>query len=197
MNGNSTVHDRIIFVLQLPIQLPHFNFFLQRLMNKGFFYFSLRSSHFKSFPILRSLTQLPLLTNMMLFALNLVFFCAFTGVGSIRIGIIQNASLLTNCSHLTMNALTCNECSCTMLYSSKNVSILSLNCYVNNSSSVSCELFTAATYLSSCSYQMKNNSNSTFYFQQLPSSNPSATAAMATIQTVTGREFVLVTFHIR
>jgi hypothetical protein len=123
--------------------------------------------------------------------------CAFTSVGSIRVGIIQNASLLTNCPHLTMNASTCNECSCTMLYLSQNVSIVSLNCYVDSSSSVSCELFTAATYLSSCSYQIENNSNSTFYFQQLPSSNPSATAAMATEQTITGREFLLVTFHRR
>jgi len=134
---------------------------------------------------------------MMLFALNLVFFCVLTSAGSIYVGIIRNASLITNCSHLTMNASTCNECSCTMLYLTQNVSILSLNCYVNNSSSVSCELFTAATYLSSCSYQMKNDSNSTFYFQQLPLSNQSTTTAMATIQTVTGREFVLLTFHRR
>jgi len=133
----------------------------------------------------------------MLFALNLVFFCTFASVGSIYIGIIRNASLITNCSHLTMNVSTCNECSCTMLNLSQNVSILSLNCYVNSSSSVSCELFTAATYLSSCSYQMENNSNSTFYFQQLPSSNQSLTVTMTTIQTLTGRELVLVTFHRR
>jgi hypothetical protein len=108
---------------------------------------------------------------MMLLALNLVFFCVLTTVGSIRVGIIKNASLFTNCSYLTMNASTCNECSCAMLYPVQNVSILSLNCYVNSSSSVSCELFIGVAYLSSCSYQIKNDLSSTFYFQQLPPIN--------------------------
>jgi hypothetical protein len=124
----------------------------------------------------------------MLFVLNLIFFCALTTVGSIRVGIIQNASLFTNCSYLTMNASTCNECSCTMLYPVQNVSILSLNCYVNSSSSVSCELFIGAAYLSSCSYQIKNNSTSTFYFQRLPSINQLTTVAVTTMQTLTSRK---------
>jgi hypothetical protein len=132
---------------------------------------------------------------MTLFLVNLIFFCVLTSVGSILVGIIQNVSLFTNCSYLTMNASTCNECSCTMLYLSKNDSILSLNCRVSNTSSVICDLFTTATYLSSCFYQMENNSNSTFYFQQLPSSNQSITAATATAQTLTGKKFALVAFQ--
>ncbi len=131
----------------------------------------------------------------MLFALNLVFFCVLPNINSMRIGIIRNASLLTNCSYLTMNVSTCNECLCTMLNSSQNVSILSLNCHINNISSVSCELFIAATYLNGCSYQMENNFNSSFYFQQLPSTNQSISVVTTTVQTLTGKKFVLVTFY--
>jgi len=135
---------------------------------------------------------------MILFGLNLVFFCALTSVSSILVGIIQNASLVTNCSYSTMNASMCNECLCTMLYLSKNVSIVSLNCHVDSSNSVSCDLFTTGTYLNSCFYLMENNLNSTFYFQQLPWSNPStATAVMDTVQTLTGRKFIFVISHIR
>jgi hypothetical protein len=74
-----------------------------------------------------------------------------------------------------------------MFNSSQNVSILSLNCHINNISSVSCELFIAATYLNVCSYQMENNSNSIFYFHQLPSTNQSISVVTATVQTLTGR----------
>jgi hypothetical protein len=130
---------------------------------------------------------------MMLFALNLVLFCVLQSVDAVRVGIIQNASLLINCSHLTMNASTCNECSCIMLNLTQNTSILSLNCHVTSGIGVSCDLFTAATYLSSCFYQMENNTNSTFYFQQLPSINQSATEAATTVQTLAGRKLTLFT----
>ncbi len=123
----------------------------------------------------------------MLFTLNLVFFFVLPSINSMRIGIIRNASLLTNCSYLTMNVSTCNECSCTMFNSSQNLSILSLNCHINNISSVTCELFTAVTYLNTCFYQMENNSNNIFYFQQLPSTNQS--------MSLTGRMFALVIFY--
>ncbi len=44
----------------------------------------------------------------MLFALNLVFFCALKNIGAIRVEIIQNALLFINCPHLAMNAPTYN-----------------------------------------------------------------------------------------
>jgi hypothetical protein len=129
--------------------------------------------------------------------LNFVFFCVLRNIGAICVGIIQYVSSFINCSHLPMNASTCNECSDTMLYVLQNISVLSLNYYINSSSGVNCDLFTTATYLSWCFYRMKNNSNNTFYFRQLLSSNQSVTVAMTTVQTLTSREPVLITFQRR
>ena len=93
------------------------------------------------------------------------------GISAVHIGVIRNASLMMNSSStITNNQSTCNACLCAMLMSSGNSSILSLNCYINNNSSVNCELFTMTNYQISPFYEIKINFSSTFYFLQLPSS---------------------------
>ncbi len=79
-----------------------------------------------------------------------------------------------------------------MMTSTENLTILSFNCYTNNNSSVSCELFTTATYLSSSLYRMETNSSFTFYFQQLPSINQSETTAATTIAAPEGMDLALI-----
>ncbi len=130
--------------------------------------------------------------TMTFLALIIICFTIASRITAIRVGIIQNASIINLYSNLTMNASTCNECLCTMMTSTENLTILSFNCYTNNNSSVSCELFTTATYLSSSLYRMETNSSFTFYFQQLPSINQSETTAATTIAAPEGMDLALI-----
>ncbi len=77
---------------------------------------------------------------------------------AIQVGSIQNATLIA--SGTIVNG-TCNECICTILTSMQN--IRSFNCFPSNNT---CELFT--NYSSSFIYTIQNESNSIFYFLQLP-----------------------------
>ena len=110
----------------------------------------------------------------------MIYFAMTNGISAVGIGVIQNASLMMNSSStITNNQSTCNACLCAMLMSSGNSSILSLNCYINNISSVNCELFTMANYQISPFYKIKINFSSTLYYLQLPS--PMTTTAGRTL----------------
>jgi hypothetical protein len=129
---------------------------------------------------------------MTFFSLIIILFTTANGISGIHVGTIQNASLINVSSNLTMNALTCNVCLCSMLASTGNLSIVSFNCYTINSTSVSCPLFTTATYLSSSLCRMETSLNSTFYFLQLPSSNQSQTTAAMTVTTTESMDLVFI-----
>lgn len=101
--------------------------------------------------------------------LIVVFFV--TKTATMQVGVIYNASMITNHNPSKMNTSTCHECLCTMLHSSQNISILSLNCHVISINAVNCELFTMANYLNSSSFHIKRTSNSTYYFRQLPANS--------------------------
>lgn len=107
--------------------------------------------------------------------LLLGFGCALSIVHALNIGVIAKTSLFINCSHLTMNTSTCSDCLCAMSSLPTNASIASLNCHTHSNVSAQCQLFTTEAYGSLCFYRMENNSNSTFYFKQLPSTNQSIT----------------------
>jgi hypothetical protein len=132
--------------------------------------------------------------TMTFFSLIIILFTAANAISGIRVGIIQNASLINVNANLTVNALACNECLCAMLASTGNLSIVSLNCYTINSTSVSCPLFTTASYFSSSLCRMENSSNSIFYFLELPSSNQSQTTATTTVTTTKSMNHVLIRF---
>jgi hypothetical protein len=100
---------------------------------------------------------------------------------TIQVGVIQNASLIA--SGTIINA-TCNQCICTMLTSIQNVR--SFNCVPLNGT---CELFT--NYSSSFVYKMQYESNSTFYFLQLPSIATVATTHMTATSTYIDTSSVL------
>lgn len=77
-----------------------------------------------------------------------------------------------------MNHSSCNECLCTMLsLTTQNSSIASFNCFLIDIVQVTCQYFTVIDYQSSPFYELNNDSNSTFYFLQLPSNNLSQTTA--------------------
>ena len=123
--------------------------------------------------------------------LTLVLVAATYPVGAIRVGIIYNASLATfPASMMITNAFSCNECVCTMLNFTESSLTLSLNCYANTSPNVNCEWFSAATYRSAYDYQMQSSSNSTFYFQQLPSSIQSETTSATSADTSGSKDHV-------
>jgi hypothetical protein len=128
-------------------------------------------------------------------ALILILFTASNNISATQVGVIYNASLTTFPSNRTISASSCNECLCTMLNFTGNTSILSLNCYTNNTDTVICELFSPAAYASSYVYSMENNSNSTFYFQQLPSIVQSETTTEMMMATSEGMNHILSLFQ--
>ncbi|UJR18592.1 hypothetical protein I4U23_005499 [Adineta vaga] len=96
-------------------------------------------------------------------------FIVVTIIHAIEIGTIFNVSLIINSTNEIINKSSCHECLCILINSMGNNLILSLNCIIENNNTVICELFNSLTYENSSYYQMKNNSNSIFYFRQLPS----------------------------
>ena len=108
-----------------------------------------------------------------------------TNIGAMRVGIVYNASLAMNGTYPKINASSCHECLCTMLYSSQNISILSLNCHTISINAVSCEMFTLAIHPDSSLFHMERNSNSTYYFQQFPTANQSISTTTTTSTTST------------
>ena len=122
---------------------------------------------------------------MKIFFAWILFRCIGDGaVAAILMGTIPNASLLVSSPTVTQVQAACDVCLCMMFTSTGNASILSLNCYSNSPSSVTCEMFTLETYLTSSFFGMKINSSSRFFFRQLPSSNASGT----TVVTATSRK---------
>ena len=110
----------------------------------------------------------------------MIYLAMNSSISAVSIRVIQNASLMMNSSSTIINnQSTCNACLCAMLMSSGNSSILSLNCYINNNSSVDCELFTMGNYQIFPYYKIKIKFNSTLYFLQLPS--PMTTTAGTTL----------------
>jgi hypothetical protein len=117
---------------------------------------------------------------MMFLALIIPYLIATNCISAIPVGIIYNASLILSDINITVQASTCKECLCISLNATGNNSIVSLNCYTHNGSYVTCQMFTADMYLNSSFFKMITNSNTTFYFQQLPSINQlTITAATA------------------
>nr|ACD54700.1 NHL repeat containing protein [Adineta vaga] len=99
-------------------------------------------------------------------------FIVVTVIHGIEIGTILNVSLIINSTNEIINKSSCHECLCILINSMGNNLVLSLNCIIennNNNNKVICELFNSLSYDNSSYYQMKNNSNSIFYFRQLPS----------------------------
>lgn len=119
---------------------------------------------------------------MMFLTLIIFYFIATDCIDANRIGIIYNASLNLSTSSISIieQGSTCNECLCIGFNEARNNSILSLNCYTNNSNYVSCQMFTIDMYLRSLFFQMVNDSKSTFYFKQLPSFINQSTVTVAT-----------------
>ena len=116
-----------------------------------------------------------------------------TTVGSIRssgVGLIYNASFTVPYFDRAMNVSSCNECLCTMFSHSMNTSILSLNCIVENSNGIICELFSQTTTLTSNNSQIKMNLRSTFYFQLLPVDGQSGSTAVPLATTQEGAYFI-------
>ena len=96
------------------------------------------------------------------------------------LGVIPNVSLILMTSNLTMNGSTCHDCKCVMFTPTNNGTILSFNCFTIESSRVNCQFFTAKAYQATYSHQMVTNSNSTFFFQQLPTESPLQTTTELT-----------------
>jgi hypothetical protein len=106
---------------------------------------------------------------MKLIVMIIIYLVVNNAIDAVPIGIIHNASLMVMpSSNITINQPTCNECVCAMLTAGGNSSIVSFNCYIQNITSVICELFTLANYQNSTFYQMEINVSSAFYFLQLP-----------------------------
>jgi len=107
---------------------------------------------------------------------------------AVQIGIVHNASLiLRNTLFNTINALTCENCLCSMQNMSENSSIVSLNCYTQYVNGVICELFTKTNYQNSSDYQIVVNASSIFYFLELPptvTQHPLATTTTTTTTSV-------------
>lgn len=124
---------------------------------------------------------------MMRFGLIHLVVCFVVKIVTMQVGIIKDTSLSTSCAHPKMNASTCHTCLCEILYTTQNISVLSLNCYIISNNEVNCELFTKAIYLTSCSFHMENKSNSTYYFHQLPPNNQSITTATTMKDSLAGK----------
>jgi hypothetical protein len=106
---------------------------------------------------------------MKLISILTILFTLFPNMQTVRMGIIQNASLfLMNIDINTINETTCQNCVCKMSKNNGNFSIVSLNCFMKNFNLVTCELLTMVNYQTASLYQMQNDINSTFYFLQLP-----------------------------
>ena len=113
-------------------------------------------------------------TKMELISIVTVLFILFPHIQTVQIGIIQNASLiLMNTGINITNETTCQNCLCQMLNINGNLSIVSLNCFIKNVNSVTCQLFTMINYQIASFYEMQSNTNSTFYFLQLPTKQQS------------------------
>ena len=106
----------------------------------------------------------------MLFAYVLLYCIANAAIRAAHVGLIPYASLAMSNRAGTLTAVTCSECLCAMFNSTGNTSILSLNCHANAPSSVTCDMFTWGTYLTSPNLGMVSNSSNRFYFVQLPPS---------------------------
>lgn len=116
-------------------------------------------------------------------AIILIFLTVNNVICAMHVGIIRNVSLRFMFPfNVSMNESTCNECLCVMLTTTGNSSIVSFNCHTKDINSVVCQLFTIANYRYSSFYEIETNFNSTFYFLQLPSNDPSI---MTTVDTVT------------
>ena len=105
-----------------------------------------------------------------------------SNVGTVPLGLISNAALVSMPSNMTMNGSTCDECKCKMFTSNNNVIFLSFNCFTLDSAQVTCQFFTTAIYLSNYSYSIVENSNSTFFFQHLDP-NPTLATTVGTMTT--------------
>ena len=99
----------------------------------------------------------------------IVYFTFINTISAVSIGVIYNASLMmmSSPSNITISGPLCKECLCAMLMSSRNSSIVSLNCYMTNMTNVRYELFTILNYQITLSYQIGINFESTLYFLQL------------------------------
>jgi hypothetical protein len=120
---------------------------------------------------------------MMFTTLFTFWLIAISDISAISVGVIYHASLITSNSNMTMNALNCNECLCTMFTSS----IFSLNCFANNNNGVICQLFPDGIYLGLSSSQMEINLSSTFYFR-VSTQSEITTAQMMTTTDLTTSE---------
>ena len=140
---------------------------------------------------------------MMLVACLLLYGIATAAIRAAQVGVIPYASLAMSGPAGTLTRATCSECLCAMFNSTGNTSILSLNCYANTPSSVTCDMFTWWTYLSSSNLGMVSNSSNRFYFVQLPPSvEVETTTAMTTgtslrssIECVPCRRFTFLAFQ--
>ena len=101
------------------------------------------------------------------------------------VGIIRSSSLRLNpSSNITIYRSTCYECLCDMFTVTGNVS---LNCFMLNTSRVACQLFHEGDYQTSSSHQIQGNTNSIFYFLQLPSDHPSIMTTTNPLTTTEGK----------
>ncbi|CAF3471975.1 unnamed protein product, partial [Rotaria socialis] len=116
----------------------------------------------------------------MLHSLIIPYFIATPYIDAILVGVIYNSSLAVSNLNVTLQKSSCENCLCMMLNETNNNSIQSLNCYTNSGNNVSCQIFTTYVYASSSFFQMIYDSNSIFYFRQLPSINESTTVAATT-----------------
>ena len=105
---------------------------------------------------------------------------ATAAIRAAQVGLIPYASLAMFNPAGTLTRATCGECVCVMFYSTGNASVLSLNCHANTPNSVTCDMFTLGTYLSSPNLGMVSNSSNRFYFVQLPPSVEVQTTAVTT-----------------
>lgn len=148
-------------------------------VHKKCLYVCRESSSNRSVQIVVSLL-LPILLEMILSLalmelIDLVFLLSvfIKDTQTVRIGIINNASLLlANTFNNTINDTTCSDCLCVML-NSRNSSIVSLHCNVKNETAVVCQFWTQTDYDISGFYRMETNLNNTFYFLKLPLTNTS------------------------
>ena len=101
-------------------------------------------------------------------ALLTVYSLMAVHTAAVSLGILPHGALVNTNSNTTMNASDCRACVCAMFASSN---ILALNCFLNYSNGVVCQLFNNATYLQSNSTEIEINLNSTLYFRQLPIRN--------------------------
>ena len=114
-----------------------------------------------------------------MFSVRILLHCvAITAIHAVQLGVITNSSLILSNPSVPVTRTTCDECLCAMFNSTGNGSILALNCHTNTANSVTCEMFTLETYLTSSNFGMVSNASSSFFFRQLPSVNISETTSV-------------------